>query len=251
MRARLTTILLLLLATTGCKHEVERYVSEPLSDYMPLTVGKYMIYQLDSTVFTGFGRSEEVHHYQERQVVGGQLTDNTGRLTYRIDRSIRDSAGTEGWHAAGSLFITPQEKTIEVVENNLRTVRLAAPIKLSFSWKGNEYLPFAPYGNVYDFRSDTNFDPSDWDYTYDAVDDTLTLHGQTLNHVITVKLIDEETTGDDAALLTGKTYGADKYAKGIGLVSQELIMWERDPNTGGSDPFKIGFGVKRTLLEHN
>ena len=107
MRARITTILLLLLATTGCKHEVERYVSEPLSDYLPLTIGKYIIYQLDSMVFTGFGRSEEVHHYQEKQQIAAQITDNLGRPTYRIDRSIRDSAGTEGWKAAGSLFITP------------------------------------------------------------------------------------------------------------------------------------------------
>src|SRR5438046_1372788 len=194
MRACITAILLLLIAA-GCKHEVENYTSEPLSDYIPLSIGKYIIYQLDSTVFTGFGRSEEVHHYQEKQEVTAQITDNQGRPTYRIDRFLRDSAGVEGWKTSGSLFITPLEKTVEVVENNLRTVRLALPIKMDFTWKGNQYLPFAPYGNVYDFHSDTNFDPSDWDYTYDSVGISVSLNGQPIDHVIVVNQINEEATG--------------------------------------------------------
>jgi hypothetical protein len=53
----------------------------------------------------------------------------------------------------------------------------------------------------------------------------------------------------------------DKYAKGIGLVYQELVLWEHE--TGRKEdrttiPWRIsfaqfykGFGVKRTLLEHN
>ena len=83
------------------------------------------------------------------------------------------------------------------------------------------------------------------------MDDTLSLNGQLLTNVITVKQIDEETAGNADVLLTGRTFSEDKYAKGIGLVYQELVMMERNPNVGGGDPFKIGFGVKRTMLEHN
>lgn len=249
MRARI--LLLLLVITASCKHEVERYTTDAPQDYLPLTVGNFITYTLDSTVFTGFGRSEELHRYQEKQEVAAQFTDNSGRVSYRIDRSIRDSAGTEPWRPAGNYVITPLEKTVEVVENNLRTVRLASPVTQDFSWKGNQYLPFAPYSTIYDFRSDTNFDLADWDYFYEATGETLLLNGQTVNDVITVKHIDEETTANDDIFLTGKTFSEDKYAKGIGLVYQELVMWEREPNASGSSPYKIGFGVKRTLLEHN
>ena len=38
------------------------------------------------------------------------------------------------------------------------------------------------------------------------------------------------------------------YAKGIGMVSQELVMWEYQPRNGG---YKVGFGVKHTMLNHN
>lgn len=247
----LIPIALLLLTATGCKHDIETYSSESLPDYLPLQVGKSIIYRLDSTVFTEFGRSEEVHYYQEKQEVAAQLTDNLGRISYRINRHLRDSAGAGQWQAVGNYLITPLEKTVEVVENNLRTVRLALPVKQDVAWRGNQYLPFAPYSTFYDFRSDTNFDPADWDFYYEAVAQTLELNGQTVSNIVTVKHIDEETASNGDIFLTGKTYSEDKYAKGIGLVYQELVMWEREPNIGGSSPFKIGFGVKRVMLEHN
>jgi hypothetical protein len=47
-----------------------------------------------------------------------------------------------------------------------------------------------------------------------------------------------------------KSYSVEKYAKGIGLIYQDLILWEYQPNIGGT-PFKVGFGIKRTILDHN
>ena len=242
---------LLLLIATGCKRDVEIYTSETLADYLPLATGKYIIYQLDSTVFTGFGRVEEIHHYQEKQEVAALLTDNRGNASYVLQRHLRDSAGLGAWQAAGNYMITPLENTVEVIENNFRTVRLALPVKRDYSWRGNQHLPFAPYGAVFDFRSDTNFDLSDWDFYYEAPAETILLNGQAINNIITVKHIDEETMSNADIFLTGKTYSEDKYAKGIGLVYQELLMWEREPNVGGSSAFNIGFGVKRTMIEHN
>ena len=250
MRARFFCALLLLVTASSCKHEIETFPSASLSDYLPLSVGKYITYQLDSTVFTNLGQNEELHHYQEKQEVAEQFADNLGRPSFRINRYIR-TADSLDWQVVGTFFITPLDKTVEVVEDNLRTVRLALPIKQGFSWKGNQYLPYAPYGNLYDFQSDINFDPSTWDFTYESIDDTLSLNGQTLSNVVTVKQVDDETSWGDSSLITNKTFSEDKYAKGIGLVYQELIMRERNPNTGDTGSFQVGFGVKRTMLEHN
>jgi hypothetical protein len=47
-------------------------------------------------------------------------------------------------------------------------------------------------------------------------------------------------------------YATDLYAKNIGLVSQQFTMWEYQPNSGGqSGGYKVGFGIKRTMLNHN
>ena len=94
----------------------------PLSDYLPLQVGKYITYELDSTIFTNFGTVVAVHSYQEKQVFDAQVPDNLGRPSYRILRFLRDVSGTQGWSPAGAYFITPTDKTVEVIDNNLRVI---------------------------------------------------------------------------------------------------------------------------------
>src|SRR5205085_7933815 len=85
----------------SCK-KTETFNSEPLNNYLPLTVGKYITYRIDSTVFTNFGRSTEIHKYQVKHVIDALLTDNLGRPAYRVYRYTRDSAGTQPWQPSGS-----------------------------------------------------------------------------------------------------------------------------------------------------
>ena len=120
------------------------------------------------------------------------------------------------------------------------------------TWKGNRYLPDDAYHPAFDFNND--FDIANWEYTYTALDESLTLHQKTYNEVITVDGINElvNVPVTDLANYGSINYQQEKYAKGIGMIFQELIMWEYQPNTGGvGGGFKIGFGVKRTLLDHN
>src|SRR4051812_34002609 len=102
----------------GCKRATEEITSEPLSDYMPLEVGKYITYRLDSTVFTSFGTNVEIHSYQEKNVVDAQFKDLLDRPSYRVLRYLRDAAGTGPWTQAGSYYITPAGQTMEVIEHN-------------------------------------------------------------------------------------------------------------------------------------
>ena len=219
---------------------------------MLLTAGKYITYQLDSTVFTEFGRKTEIHVYQEKHLVDTIITDGLGRDSYRVFRYLRDSAGTTPWVPAGSYMVTPTATTIELIENNLRFVKLISPFRVNGTWKANRFLPDEPYDPIYDFNND--FDIANWDYTYTSMGETITLNNKTINDVITVDGIDELV---NVPVTDPDNYGAinyqqEKFAKGIGMVFQELIMWEYQPNTGGTGGgFKIGFGVKRTMIDHN
>lgn len=241
--------LLLVILLSSCQPEIENFESESVADYLPLQPGKYITYRLDSTVFTGFGRTEEIHSFQEKQLVDAIVTDNMGRTSYRINRYLRDTAGTRPWTVSDVYFITPLEKSAEQVENNLRTIRLAVPIKQGFSWLGNNYLPIEPYNKTYSFSSSTNTQLDDWEYRYEAISETAVFNGKTFADVITITHIDEEYELENTTL-QGKTFSMDRYAKGVGLVYQELIMWEQQPNSSGS-PYKTGFGVRRSLLDHN
>lgn len=155
---------------------------------MPEAVGKYIIYRLDSTVFTQFGRTTEIHKYQVKHQVDALITDNLGRPAYRIFRYIRDSAGTQPWMANGSYSVTLLENLVEVNDDNLRVIKLQLPFKDGFSWKGNRYLPPDPYGALFNFSNDDNM--ASWDFTYEGPA-SFTYSGNTYSTVFTVEQIDE------------------------------------------------------------
>lgn len=76
--------------TFSC-NEKEEFVTEQLNEYIPLQVGKYITYRIDSLVFTNFGRTIETRRYQVKEQVDAQITDNLGRPSFRIYRYLRDS----------------------------------------------------------------------------------------------------------------------------------------------------------------
>jgi hypothetical protein len=259
MRAYLFACLcvsLLALGLFSCKKETEQidgyaYQKERLTELLPLQIGKYITYRLDSTVFPNFGRSIEIHSYQEKNVVDALLTDNLGRPSYRIFRFLRDTAGAEGWIAAGSYFITPTDKTVEVIEDNLREIKLNVPVRQNYSWKGNRYLGPDPYGSFYSFSNDDSM--VDWDYAFTDTAGSLKLNGQTINNVVTVSQANESINVPitSPSAFASISYSEEKYAKGIGLVYQELTLWEYQPNTSGPSPYYTGFGIKRSMIDHN
>jgi len=329
-------------AAVSCTSKSEDLKLDNAADYLPLQVGKYITYRLDSLVFTNAGRSQEVHYYQEKHLVDAQITDATGRPTFRIYRFLRDSAGQNQWQSAGTYFITPLANSIEVTEDNMRIVRLAGPLSVGSSWRGNQFLASDPYAPTFEFNNDNSI--ALWDFTVTQKNESLLLNGQTIPDVLTVTRIDEsnepdtavvagnkatiaagsktvivsgdatdtvavgttapatgtqlavyntttqtatlnnfiipaqkgrifenlngrwsynyrDTVGQRDSLLSGlpyaaKLYGVDKYAKNIGLIYQQLTLWEFEPNynpndNGANSPYKLGFGVTRTMIDHN
>jgi len=241
----------------SCTRTTEEFTTPHLYEYFPVQIGKYITYRLDSTVFINFGSVAAVHSYQEKQVIDAKIPDGLGRDTYRILRFLRDTAGTQPWISAGSYFITPTDSVIEVNENNLRIIKLVVPITQDNTWKGNRYLPDDAYAPLYSFNND--FRMNDWDYTYSSIDGSLTAQGQTYNDVITVDGIDMSFNADveNASVLDPNTiayvnYLRERYAKGLGLITQQLIMWEyQPPNAASPSGAQVGFGVKRTIIDHN
>jgi len=235
----------------SCKEEFEDFKVESPEDYsITLKPGKYITYRLDSLVFTQQGRSEETHSYQEKHLVESQITDNLNRPSFRIYRSIRDLAGTQTWRQSGSYFITPLSNSVEVIEDNLRTIKLISPIKEGTSWKGARFFGSEPYASLYNFSNDDNI--ADWDFTIDSTNATVVLNGQTITDVVKLTAINESLNVPitDARSYASKTLLQEKFAKGIGLIFQEYILWEYQPNLNGT-PYKTGFGVKRSLIDHN
>lgn len=249
--ANLITLLTLSIFIFGCKKVTEQYPSDPVTDYIPSAVGKYIIYRLDSTVFTNFGSTIEVHSYHEKDSVDAQIPDALGRPSYRILRYLRDVTDTLQWQQSSVFWITPTAKTVEVMENNLRMIKLSLPIVNGFTWQGNHFLNSHPYNDIYS-NWNNDADMNTWPYSYDSVGATITLNGKTINNTITVNGVNEllnwpvtNPTIPDASI----NFLQEKYAKGIGLVYQQFIMKEYQYNNGIG--YYKGFGVTRTMIDHN
>jgi len=224
-----------LISFGACKKTTELYPSAPLSDYFPLTVGKYITYSLDSTVYyKSFGASASVNSYQVKYVVDAQVTDNLGRPAYRILRYIR-STPTATWQPDNTFMAVNTGNSIEFIENNLRFIKLSEPIQQDHSWKGNSYINTnsqTPYLKYYD----------DWDYTYDSLNMPAKIGALTVDSTIKVAEMDDQTAID-------RTFSEAKYAKGIGLVYRNFLYWNKGNANGTYSD--ASYGVVLKMIDHN
>ncbi len=236
--------LLIAALLVSCKKETDSNFSvEPLSDYYPLQVGKYITYNLDSTIFLSFGKKDSIMHYEAQDRVDAEITDNLGRKAFRVIRYLRKDA-SQDWVANNTFMVIPTGKTIEYLENNLRFIKLTAPIKQDYSWKGNSFL------DTYSQYSEIKY-LDDWDYTYDSVGVPLTINSITIDSTIKVAERDE-FLGQDPSLpnteYAEKTYSVEKYGKGIGLIYREFLHWEFQSVNNNS---YTGYGIKMSIIDHN
>jgi hypothetical protein len=243
------TVLLALVFITGCSKQTEDlYVEGDIHDYMPMEVGKYLIYQLDSTALLPFGTGFEIRSFQMKDTVEAEITDNLNRPSFRVVRYLRAEDGTGDWEPVSTYMVTPLSKSIQVVEDNLRFVKLMAPLREGFSWKGNSYIDTYSPGSLLTYLDN-------WDYYYENLNFPYSLPGFTADSTITIQQRDEQI-GDpgDKMHYNEKNYSVEVYAKGIGLVFKEFIHHEYQ---AGNTPPSSGkymdgsYGFKITLIDHN
>ncbi len=234
-----------LLVVASCKKETETLDVMPVSDYYPLTVGNHLDYNLDSTLYINFGKKDTVVHYQARDIVDAQITDNLGRPSFRIVRYLRKNDG-DAWIPSVTYMVTPEDNKIELIENNLRYIKLAAPVVQDFSWKGNRYI------DTYSTDLDLNY-LDDWDYIYDSVGIPLTVNNLSFDNTVKVFQRDE-FLGQDPSIpgtqYAEKNFAYEKYAKGVGLIYREFLHWEYQGAQPGRDAYYEGYGIRLTIASH-
>jgi hypothetical protein len=200
--SRISILTIAVFSFFSCTKKIEEYKTASINEYYPLAVGKYITYRLDSTVFSNFGLNTDVNSYQVKHLIESQITDNLGRPSYRVFLYLRDTAGTQDWRQAGSYFITPLSDQVEVIEDNLRFIKMHLPVKEKFSWKGNAYLIYEPYSSIYSFTNDNDMDL--WDYQYENIHDVFTYKQQTLSDVVEIVHVDERLGLDTVDVINNK-----------------------------------------------
>jgi hypothetical protein len=235
------------------KKDTSSINSTQLIEYMPLQTGKYIHYRLDSMLFIDFGQRDTVVSYDAKDVVDGELTDNLGRQTFRIVRYLRGiNSNNEGDYVAKlTYFVTPSHESVEVQEENLKFQKLRLPVNDGFSWHGNSFLPASPYFELYQFSNDEDINM--WNYTYMNVNEQATINDNTYDSTVTVQHVADSSNVpiEFPDGLAYRNYWTETYAKNIGLIYKEVVMWEYQPPNSSNPGFRSGFGIKMSIIDHN
>ncbi len=232
---------------SGCKKDPEDLGVAPISDYVPLEVGKYITYQLDSVRYIPFTLQQITISYQAKYIVDAEVTDNLNRPAYRIVRQIRSNP-TDAWVNDNSFTAVYTDNNFELIDNNLRFLKMRGPVRDGFTWKGNSYI-----NTTSQFTDFAYLDG--WDYMFDSVSAPLTLGAINLDNTLKVAQRDEVIGNpDDPNSYSEINYGVEYYARGIGLVYRRFFHSEYQPPTtvGAIGSYsQDSKGVTMTMIDHN
>jgi len=203
-------------------------------DYYPTKLGKFVIYDVDSTVYNDLTLDTVRYKYRIKEKLVESFTDNEGRPAIRLERFIKmynpnklyDSIPytiKEVW------MVNADDKKIQVAESNIRFTKMIFPVALNVIWNGN-----------------ANNNLGELMYAYFIIDKAETINGNALSKVLTVKQRDERT-------LISVHYNIEKYSKGIGLVYREIKDIYSNTvvaNIPVEQRIEKGFIYKQTLVSY-
>lgn len=175
----------------------------PGKDYYPKNIGKFVEYDVDSTVYSDLPLSSVTYKYRIKEKLVSLFTDNEGKEALRIERYIK-------WYRADKSYdsipysikevwmANVTDKYVQVKEGNIRYTKLIFPVQENAVWNGNAL------NNL-----------GEWKYTYDYFDRPETFGNLKLDKVLQVIQRNDRT-------LISEQYYIEKYAKGVGLVYREI-----------------------------
>ena len=230
----------------SCSKQSESLNSASLTDYFPLQTGKSFLYRLDSTIPASFGRSLIVKSYQAKDSIESTFTDNQGRLSYRIFRLIRDTAGIQPWRFGATFMATPTHQAIEYVDNNLRFLKLHAPVTEGYLWKAHSFIDTKSINTTVAYLDE-------WEYEYQDVNQSYQLFNKNYDSTVTVFQQDETTPPGpfDPNNYQQRNLGKEIYAKGVGLIYKEFLHWTWQTTPPPAKYEDGSYGIKLRLISHN
>ena len=252
MRASVKWIFALVCLSTiflSCKKQVDSLKSESIGDYYPLKIGNSIIYSVDSTIYTNLGTSKTVRSYIMKDRVDSIITDNLGRPSFKVRRSIRSSSDTTKWIDTYSYLVTFDtiKQRIELVENNLRFIKLVSPVVNGMQWNGTSFINTVGNPELQYL--------ADWRFTYENVRRPFSVNRISYTETITIN-----QRNDSIGSPSNKNFyfelsrSKEVYSKSIGLIYREFLHETWQPANGSSAAGYYesnSYGIKLSILSHN
>ncbi|MDP2387053.1 MAG: hypothetical protein Q8M29_11820 [Bacteroidota bacterium] len=202
--------------------------------YFPVAVGKYIVYDVDSTAYRALEADTVRAVFRIKEQIDSVFTDNQGRTTYKLVRYKKNYSPTTpydsiDWSLQDVWAINITNTTAEVVEENVRFIKLTFPVVLNNTWNGNAQNTIEP-----------------WDYKYANVDEVETLNAVNYAEALTV-------TQKNYSTALGRQFYQEKYAKNVGMIYKEISDYSFKVINGVLQPGKIEQGIiyKMTIVNYH
>jgi hypothetical protein len=219
MRNSILLILFIGICLLSCKKDREDVAPVDIGhDYAALTLGKYVVYDVDSFYYDDFTATIDTFNFQIREEVAESYTDLEGDEAFKIERYRKDH-DTLSWVLADVWNAKLTQTNYQKVEENVRYVKLIFPVRENSSWNGNI---------MNNMGSQT--------YDYDEVDVAETIGTKSFNKVLTVDQLEELN-------LIEQKLSKEKFAKGVGMVYRKNMDLVRNNLTA---PWR-GYDVTYTV----
>jgi hypothetical protein len=223
---RTIPIILLLFGLYACGERVIETIEEVPFEYAytPLTVGKFIIYEVDSVTYdlsntVGFA---DTNSYEVREQIVDTTIDNAGRTVFVVHHATRKAAG-EAWKLEKIYTAVLTENSYERTEDNLPFTKLIYPLKVGATFDGNRLFNDDRF--IITINGETLELFKNWNAEIISIGTPATVAGRNFEEVVTVRYADDEN------LIERRFYEA-KYAKNVGLIEKNLLVL--DTQCGGN-----------------
>lgn len=248
MRKFILPFLLISVGLISCKKETEDLSEISKGNkFYPTEIGKYIIYNYDSTYYNDL--LQTVYHEvgQVRYYVADTFRDDAGRLSYTINIQRRKN-DTDPFVPNDVIYVTPTADHVEMEQKNIKFIKMTFPVSNGKSWNGNAMIPL----NDADYEE---FDNDKWKYSYANFNTEFDPGNNLYEHTVTVNQIDDALNDPDvdSNAYAYRNYSQEIYAYNVGLVYKERTYWIFQPKVGGSggSGYRKGYGVILRAVENN
>lgn len=248
MRKLLLPFLIVSVAFVSCKKETED-LSEIAqgNKFFPTEIGKYIVYDFDSTYYNDQLRAEVPVVGQVRYYVADTFRDASDRLSYVINVQYRRN-DTDPYVPNDVIYVTPTGDRIEYNQKNRTFLKMVFPVSDGKSWNGNAMINSLDADNA-EYIGDA------WKYTYANFNTEFDPGNNLYEHTVTVNQIDDALNDPDvdSTVYAYKNYGQEVYAYNVGMVYRERIYWVFQPKVGssGGSGYRKGYRVVMRAVENN
>lgn len=236
--SRLFLIIIIPLAMlfVSCSEDEPVEPSDLGYDYFPDHMGRFVVYDCDSIVHQDIGNAIDTFKFYIKEKIDSFFTDNQGRPAIRITRYKKlfkaDSVTYTNpqWVIQDIWWANKTSTTAEVVEENVRYVKLVFKVSEGKVWNGNAQNTLG-----------------EQDYEYTSVDVPHTIGALNFPQSLTVL---QYSSG--SIPIYYKKY-QERYARGVGMIEKEITDYTWEVSGTGSPiigQIKLGLSYKMKAIQY-